>query len=89
MRPAPTEPISAVRNNDNDLAGTTDPRVWAERFVAINRDRLRLGPGDVDYMMVWFAGAIETGRMAALKGGAEGQQVLINYLAQLTKGIRS
>jgi len=55
--------------NDTDLFGDTCAADWAERFVDVRLQRLGEDGVDIaddpDVMLAWFAGAIETGRMAA------------------------
>jgi hypothetical protein len=62
--------LAHAAENDTDLHGDTDAMHWAERF-ALNFEVLHKDGGvetDVaGLMLAWFAGAIETGRMA---GGA-------------------
>lgn len=62
---------------DTDLVGDADAAHWAERFAATFEVRRRAHIGNrgihepVDtqgLMLTWFAGAIESGRMAAERG---------------------
>ena len=61
--------LAHASENDTDLHGDADARHWAERFADKFPAVLQDGAGvinDVEgLMLTWFAGAIETGRMAA------------------------
>jgi len=50
--------------NDRDLIGDTDARHWAQRFVRHVKAGIPIAD-DEGTMTAWFAGAIESGRMAA------------------------
>jgi hypothetical protein len=73
--------LEHATENDTDLHGDTDARHWAERFAGKFRITRRTGypdaPGRVrepeELMLTWFAGAIETGRMAEARTGALSQ----------------
>ena len=63
--------LAHAATNDTDLHGDTDAAHWAERFAskfAIVRQNTAPGedemPDTEGTMLAWFAGAIETGRMA-------------------------
>jgi hypothetical protein len=60
--------IAHRTENDNDLHGDPDATHWAERFIAVRKEirfqKLRDIADDEGAMLAWFAGAIETGRMA-------------------------
>ena len=66
--------LAHAAEGDTDLHGDADATHWAERFVLV-RHNLFTGPErrdiaeDADTMLAWFAGAIETGRMAGYKQG--------------------
>ena len=54
-----------MEDNLNYLLSTTDAKKWAKAFI----DLLATGPVlDEELMLVWFAGAIETGREAGRRG---------------------
>jgi hypothetical protein len=61
--------LAHAAEDDTDLHGDTDARNWAERFVYVRAARLVQDGFDIaadpGTMLTWFAGAIETGRMAA------------------------
>jgi len=60
--------LEHATENDTDLIGDHDARHWAERFAHRFPAILQDGEGvinDVEgLMLTWFAGAIETGKMA-------------------------
>jgi hypothetical protein len=72
------QPIKVPAAEDNtDLHGDLNALHWAERFASIFEVRLRSDNEPVganeqgrtrDFMLTWFAGAIETGRMEKIDG---------------------
>jgi hypothetical protein len=69
--------LAHAAEGDTDLVGDADAAHWAERFAATFEVRRRADTGNrgiiepVDtegLMLSWFAGAIETGHMAAERG---------------------
>jgi hypothetical protein len=60
--------LAHAAENDTDLHGDTDARHWAQRFVHRALE-YPATPMDEDAMLAWFAGAIETGRMAGQREG--------------------
>ena len=68
--------LAHASENDTDLFGDADAQHWAERFANKFPAILQDGEGvtnDVEgLMLTWFAGAIETGRMAEAKVQRDG-----------------
>jgi hypothetical protein len=61
--------LAHATENDTDLHGDPDARHWVERFQYVRDRQLAEAGRDIadseGAMLAWFAGAIETGRMAA------------------------
>lgn len=51
--------------NLTDLHATTDAQVWAREFIDIIETAPTADPHSEDFMRIWFANAIETGRVHA------------------------